>query len=639
MKFYFLKIPLLLLLALLVYSASHGGVFILDDIPNLKTLERLSHPLTFEAVSSVLFTNASGAFGRIIPMASFVLQYQSWPQDATAFRMANIGIHLFNGLLVLFLTRKLLTLGMSTDHSSTTPKRTTIDRLALCVTAIWLLHPLQVSTVLYIIQRSAELSATFTLMGLLLYLHGRTIALDSPKRGYALMALGVIGMTLLATLCKENGVLLPLYILLLEFTLLRRESAPTRHRIFMWTVFALPIAAGSWFVATHVQSWVIAAYAARDFTLGERLLTEGRVLVEYLRLTILPPVSGFGVFHDDFPISRNLFNPASTFWSLCLLAGLASIAVVYRKRAPLLAFAVLWFFVAHSMESTVIPLEIYFEHRNYLAILGPVIALCLAGRSLFNHPPAQGLKYFFAGVFALWFSYITFITWNESKLWGQHQWTIAETWALDHPDSLRAQSFLANTLAEEGFNSKAAAMFKTLAEGEQHSASAYLNWLSMSCNKSTITMPDISRMEQALRQAKYSAGILNGLERFVLLKEIQNCQVADADILRMFRATLANPQFSGQQFSLYVLQGRLQSTTHQTDAAVTSFEHAFAIRKDVEVALLQVKALAEAQRYDEAMAKLPLATSANAANTLGQRGYALDIENWHRQIEKLKAAH
>jgi tetratricopeptide (TPR) repeat protein len=637
MKYSHIRIPALLLLALFVFSVSHGGSFLLDDVPNLKTLERLSDPLTFEAVSSVLFTNSSGAFGRIIPMASFVLQYQSWPQDATAFRMVSIAIHLFNGLLVWFFTRKILASGMLSSRSTSTDAHRNLDLITLAATAIWLLHPLQVSTVLYIVQRSAELSATFTLAGLLLYLRGREFVLaNHHSQGYVLMGIGAFGMTFLATLCKENGVLLPLYILLLESTVLERAAAPAHFRQVVWAALGLPILVGIWFIATHAQDWVIAAYATRDFTMDERLLTEGRVLVDYLQLIVLPPISGFGVFHDDFPISHSLFNPLSTLWCLCLLVGLAGLAVAIRKRVPLLSFAILWFFLAHSMESTVIPLEIYFEHRNYLAILGPAIALCLGGHALLNYPPARGLRYFFAGLFVLWFCYITFITWSESKLWGQRQWTIAETWAHDHPNSLRAQAFLADTLATEGFTNKAAEIYKSLAEGDHHSASAYLNWLSLGCMNKKVTLPDSESMEQTLRQVKFSAGVLNGLERFVLLKENNACMVENQKILGLFEATLANPQFNGQQFSLYVLQGRLQSTTRQTDEAVSSFENAFNIRNDVEVALLQVKTLAEAGCYDDALTKLPLATAANEANTLSKRGYALDIENWRRTIEKLK---
>jgi len=632
-----LEIAALLLLGLIIFSASNGGSFILDDSPNLKTLERLSHPLTLEAVSSVLFTNSSGAFGRYIPMASFVLQYQSWPLNASAFRMANIAIHLFNGLLIWFFLQKVLRASVTASHAKTTLTRLTTNRLSLCATAIWLLHPLQTSSVLYIVQRSAELSASFTLLGLLLYLQGRHTMLTNAKRGYFLMALSIIGLTLLASLCKENGVLLPLYILLLEFTVFSTSPTPAHHYTFMRAIFGPLLVASIWFIVTHAKPWVISAYALRDFTLTERLLTESRVLVDYMRVSILPPVSGFGVFHDDFPISHDLLNPTTTIWCLLSLAGLVCIALAYRKRAPLISFALLWFFVAHSMESSVIPLEIYFEHRNYLALLGPALALSITGRTLLNHPAAtMSLKYFFAGLFALWFGYISFITWHESRLWGQRQWIIAEIWALDHPESLRAQSFLANALASENFSHKSAEIYKSLAEGPHHSASAYLDWLSLGCKNPTLIMPNIATMEHELQRAKHSASILNSLERFVLLKESKSCEIKNEDIQRMFVAALNNSQLDDQKFSLYVLQGRLLSASHQTDAAIASFANAFNIRNDVEVALLQVKTLAEAQRYDEAITKLPLAIEANKASTFGKHGYALDIEHWRQTIEKLK---
>ena len=629
----------ILLLAAAVWTRGAGGVFLLDDFANLKTLDRLSSPLTFEALSSFLFTNPSGLFGRLLPMASFALQYASWPNDAASFRLVNIAIHLGNGVLVWLLMRRLLRLPAVLGSGTPALSDQAAERMALAISAAWLLEPLQVSTVLYVVQRMAELSASFTLAGLLLYLHGRKMALARPGRGYGLMCLGVVGMTLLAALSKENGVLLPLFILLMEFTLLGREPAPAGHRIFMWVVFAPPLVAGIGYFAPLIQGWLQAGYATRDFTLGERLLTQARVLVDYLRLAVLPPVTGFGVFHDDFKLSRSLFDPVSTFWCMALLMGLAGIALAYRKRAPLLAFAILWFFVAHSMESTVLPLEIYFEHRNYLAILGPVLLLCMAGRALLVHPAAKGLRYFFAALCALWFSYISFVTWQECKLWAQRPWFIAELWGRDHPHSLRAQTYLADALAAEGFTSKAASLYQTLAEGEHHSASAYLNWLGLGCRSAQIAVPDLGRMEQALRQAHYLPAIVNGFESLVILKENRACIIADADLLRMFAAVLANPRFREHQFSLYVLQGRLLSTTGQTDVAILSFARAYALRHDVEVALLQVKALAEAGRFDEATAKLALATEANAVSGLAQRGYATDIENWRIALEKSRLRH
>jgi hypothetical protein len=51
------------------------------------------------------------------------------------------------------------------------------------------------------------------------------------------------------------------------------------------------------------------------------------------------------------------------------------LSILWRKRFPIVAFAVLWFLVGHSLESTVFPLEIIHEHRNYLPALGPLLAL------------------------------------------------------------------------------------------------------------------------------------------------------------------------------------------------------------------------------------------------------------------------
>ncbi len=64
--------------------------------------------------------------------------------------------------------------------------------LAVLVAGLWLLHPLNVSGVLYIVQRMNQLSVTlFTLLGLLCYVEGRLSILRGepgllkPSRGFA----------------------------------------------------------------------------------------------------------------------------------------------------------------------------------------------------------------------------------------------------------------------------------------------------------------------------------------------------------------------------------------------------------------------------------------------------------------------
>ena len=124
----------------------------------------------------------------------------------------------------------------------------------------------------------------------------------------------------------------------------------------------------------------IRGYEVRDFTIAERLLTQPYILGHYLSCIFFPNISSMGLYLDDFAIR----SPA--LWSnwLGITAVFIAIfsALYWRKQKPIIAFAVLWYFACHALESSVIPLEMAFEHRNYLALIGPAILIALGLVSL-----------------------------------------------------------------------------------------------------------------------------------------------------------------------------------------------------------------------------------------------------------------
>ncbi|MBK8894755.1 MAG: hypothetical protein IPN64_12105 [Propionivibrio sp.] len=117
---------------------------------------------------------------------------------------------------------------------------------------------------------------------------------------------------------------------------------------------------------------ILGGYAWRDFSLGERLLTEARVLWFYLHMIVLPNLGEMGLHHDDFLISRGPLSPGPP----CLpRPGYSCLRGERLRTAQQTAdshFRHAFFFVGHAMESTIIPLELVLEHRNYL----PMLASC-----------------------------------------------------------------------------------------------------------------------------------------------------------------------------------------------------------------------------------------------------------------------
>jgi tetratricopeptide (TPR) repeat protein len=310
---------------------------------------------------------------------------------------------------------------------------------ALLTAALWLLHPINLTPVLYVVQRMTSLSALFVLTALWCHVTGRLWMAAGDRRGLWL-ALAGLPLAAVGGLAKESAALYPLMVLVLEWTLLRRLSAPGR-RALIAVVAVLPILAGTLYLLSHPQ---LLGYGSRDFTLEQRLLSEARALWLYLRMLLLPDPTVLGFYHDDFALSTGLTTPWTTLpavlgWSLLLPAALLA-----GRRYPVASFALLFYLAAHAMESTIFPLELVFEHRNYLAALGPVFALAwlLSGQAV---PSAR--KALAAAAVTLLLA-LAAVTHLRALDWSSEQRLIL-TEVSHHPGSARAQFRTAQMLMDE----------------------------------------------------------------------------------------------------------------------------------------------------------------------------------------------
>lgn len=369
-----------LAVAALAYSPGLHGPLIFDDIENLKPLNAW-----FNGQASwlrIVFDNTSGTFGRPVSMASFVLNGLLAGPSVWAFKLGNLIIHLVNGLLVFSLFTSLLNQGALTRHRL--PSKQWIPLLGA---SLWMLHPLLASTVLYVVQRMAMLSALFILLTMLAYLQGR-IALNNgrPLKAWLLLLIAAPACTLLATLSKENGILAPALCALLEWRVFAPPAGQRRawgSRMVLVVGLILPALAA---VALTIMEWhpIVGGYSNRPFTLWERLTTQGRVLWSYIASLLLPYGPRLGLYHDDYPISQSLVDPITTLIALLGWILIAATAWCLRRSVPGLALGLAVFLVGHSLESSILPLLIYFEHRNYLPAVGAIWALLSVGTAICN---------------------------------------------------------------------------------------------------------------------------------------------------------------------------------------------------------------------------------------------------------------
>lgn len=444
---HFVALLTIWLATILVYYPGLSGPFVFDDQYNIALNPAIAVvKLDAASLADAAVANESGPLKRPLPSLTFALNhYFAGGFDNTfAFKITNLLIHLINAGLIYWLSLLLLT-RLTRTSADALPVLT--PWLPALIAAAWALHPLQLTSVLYVVQRMTSLAALFVLGGLIAYVYGRTRVAETRPYGYVLMTAGLVVGLLLGIASKENAVLLLLFIGVIEFVLFYGRDPKSFNRgIRIWCAGALllPAIVGLGWLVLH-PDYVLGAYSTRSFSLIERLLTEPRVLWFYIALIVFPRGSAFGLYHDDILISTGLLSPWTTLPALLGWVLLVAVAVAYVRRWPVLSFATLWFIAGHSMESSVLALEIAHEHRNYLPsfaiIFGAMYGVTLGMERLQRVRLALPLLFVYISVSA-------FVTYVRADTWAMTE-NIIETTARNHPSSARAQYMLAEVYAQK----------------------------------------------------------------------------------------------------------------------------------------------------------------------------------------------
>lgn len=357
------------LLASLLFVAGLPGDFLFDDVPNIVNNPsiRLTE-LTPAAIAEVLATQQVSGNLRGLPTLTFALDY--WRAggiaDPATFKTTNILIHALTTFVLAWFFRLLLPVAGIPTRRAAAP--------AIALALVWAVHPLQVSSVLYAVQRLQTMGTLFLVLALIAYLQARRAQIQGHSGRAGLMMTALLWA--LALGCKEDSALLPAYMLALELTLLRFAAADS-HVARLWRrgYLIAVIAAAVAYVVWLYNVWHPDAYPGRDFNSLERLLTQPRVLCLYLG-QILWPLPQHMPFHYDWvQPSRSLLQPWTTLPSIALVACLLATAGCLRTRYPLFALGTFLFFGAHFIASNAIGLELAYEHRNHFALIGAVLAI------------------------------------------------------------------------------------------------------------------------------------------------------------------------------------------------------------------------------------------------------------------------
>jgi len=535
----------LLIAITLIYFPGLYGSYEFDDIANIivnKTLE--VDEFSVQALKDIALSRSDNSgSGRPISFLSFALNVNTTGWSPFYFKVTNLFIHLLNGILVFVFIKLLLSHGQLTKNSL---ENNSMVLLALGVSAFWLVHPIQLTSVLYIVQRMTSLSALFLLLACIVYIKGRGLS-QTHSVAMPVTLLSVSLLTMLAVLSKENGALAPLFLLIIESFTYKFKTRKRIDFILLLLFFGLSIGLLLYFIlpGRPLSHWS-EMIPGRHFSLTERLYTEVTVIWLYLSLILTPVSEHFSIYHDYWPVSKSLLQPISTLISLLALLGCLLLTVLFRHKYPFLLFGLLWFLAGHAMESTFIPLELVHEHRNYLPSLGILLGL------VFSLYQIKNIR-LFTLVYVLFFSLFAWATYERSVEWSNEmKHAIAEV--KNHPSSARANyqlgrvmyyAYKKRPLQASYFSSSQ--FYKNAIELSDYNLNAYIGHFILD---GVAKKPLDRELYQAFLKRLEFAPIRN--QSLAYFQTLNNCQVeqrcpfSHGEFIEIYRAMNRNKQLSAR---------------------------------------------------------------------------------------------
>jgi Tfp pilus assembly protein PilF len=427
---FFLTVPVCL-----VYSNTLDVPFYFDDHRNIAKNEHIR--LTRLSLNNLIAAAFDSPLSqRPIANITFALNHYIHGNDLAGYHVVNILIHVTNGILVYLLVLSIL----STPAMGHAYKPQSVP-IALVGALIWLLHPIQTQSVTYVVQRMNSLATLFYLSSLLLFAKARQT--DSPGKAWAWIG-GCVIAGILALATKEIAATLPFFILLYEWYFVQDlDTSWLKRRLpHILAVLGLIVFVTFLFTGPNPLVHVLASYGKRDFTLMERVLTQTRVILNYISLLAFPHPSRLTLLHEVH-LSSSLISPMTTLFSVFSISGLLVLGIITTKQARLVSFGILFFFGNLLIESSIIGLEIMFEHRTYLPSVGFTLSVTVI---LFRLISSKGIRIpVFASVLVL----LSIGTFKQNQLWGNPA-LLLENAVRKYPTNARAYNNLANVYVHKG---------------------------------------------------------------------------------------------------------------------------------------------------------------------------------------------
>ena len=351
----------------LAYMNTFQASWHLDDHPNIVKNSGLHITnLKIESLIRTFYTSPTrpGWIGkklyRPIPCLSFAVNWYLGKDNVFGFHLVNLIVHILTAFF-LFLTVFFL---LKSPNIGDKVRGNEVS-IAFLTSALWAMNPIQTQAVTYIVQRMASMAAMFYILSILFYISCR-LSENSIKRIFLL--LGCVLSYLFALGSKENTIVLPVALVLIEILFFQNLSVPRTRKVWLRGSIAggvLLVLMGALIILSGNLLSILNGYQSRPFTLSERLLTEPRVVVFYLSQIFYAIPNRLSIEHD-VQMSTSLFQPWSTLPAILAIFLMIALGILLIRKQPMVSLAILFFFFNHAIESSIIPLELIFEHRNYL---------------------------------------------------------------------------------------------------------------------------------------------------------------------------------------------------------------------------------------------------------------------------------
>ncbi|MBC2714666.1 MAG: tetratricopeptide repeat protein [Desulfobacteraceae bacterium] len=459
---YFAVVPVLILIVIgfSIYSNTLNSPFVLDDLHNIYTNSFIRiTDFSFSTIQNLLKCPSGN---RPLANFSFAVNYYFHQYDLLGYHLVNIIIHLITGLLLIFFFKSTLHVYAQCNHLSVN-QGNRFFFIAYFSTLLWLVHPLHTGSVTYVVQRMTSMAVMFYVLSFLLYIKGRIAqrAMQQPNRPPSktnIFAWGYFAGCFvsggLALACKEISATLPVLILLYEWFFFQdlRNIWSGKWTLWILGIVFLFVILALLFMGGDPVERILSGYDRRDFNLYQRMMTEFRVVIYYISLFCFPFPERLNLEHD-YPLSFSMVDPFSTLFSFLSILGLIVFAIWAAKRHRLLSFGILWFFGTLVIESSIIGLEIIFEHRTYLPFTMLSFIFVYYVFQFINHHMVSAL------VLCMIISSLSFWTYQRNNVW-RDEITFWEDCVKKSPNKPRAYSGLGKAYAENGNLEAAVIRFK-----------------------------------------------------------------------------------------------------------------------------------------------------------------------------------